>query len=529
MSRRAIMLIASGLAVAAALLPFLAITQLSRQWGLEAAEASLLEYARRTVGRADQTLSQAKDALRRLALERQQGCSPAHVARLRQTALDALSVEELNYFRDGVLVCSSWGMAERRIAVRPPDEVTADGFGLVLDDVPAVSWERGQLAVTYGNHQAIVNKERLVDIVVDRPVILGVATQSGKLVTSTGPVDPALLRTLLRGGGSGSDGRWIFASVRSSGLVAFAVTDHSGIDARVEAASWTLLPLWLLVSLVLVALIAWVSRQRLSLKGEFVIALRKGELFAHYQPIIEVKTGRCVGAEALIRWRRPDGSWVSPDLFVPFAEQNKLIAPLTDLMIARVIRDLGTALTANPSMHIAINVSAEDIDSGRFLPVIEEALRGTGVAPGQIWIEATERGFKHQPTVRRTIERAQGAGHQVAIDDFGTGYSSLSLLEGLPLNALKIDKAFIDAIGRDAATSVVTPHIIKMAQALGFAIVAEGVETAQQEAYIRAAGVEYAQGWLYAKALPPDEFLAFFRDRNQSLGRTAGTVAEVAG
>ncbi len=117
------------------------------------------------------------------------------------------------------------------------------------------------------------------------------------------------------------------------------------------------------------------------------------------------------------------------------------------------------------------------------------------------------------PIARQTIEAARSAGFRVAIDDFGTGYSSLSLLEGLPLDALKIDKSFVDVIDRGVATSVVTPHIISMAHGLTLAVIAEGVETADQQAYLKEAGVQFGQGWFYSKALPPEQFHTFYSRR----------------
>lgn len=265
---------------------------------------------------------------------------------------------------------------------------------------------------------------------------------------------------------------------------------------------------------VLIAIIGWVSRQRLSLAGELGVGIKKREFVVHYQPIIELSTGRCVGAEALLRWPRPDGSWVRPDLFIPVAEQHNLIAQITDIMIDRVIDDTQQLLSGDAGMHIAINISSSDIESGRFLPVLEEKLSLSNVRPQQIWLEATERGFMNADAARRTIRAAREAGHQIAIDDFGTGYSSLSLLETLPLNVLKIDRSFVNAIGHDAALSVVTPHIIAMAHGLGLSIVAEGVETKEQEDYLRGAGVQYAQGWHYAKALPVKEFVEFYMGCN---------------
>lgn len=233
---------------------------------------------------------------------------------------------------------------------------------------------------------------------------------------------------------------------------------------------------------------------------------------------MELKTGICVGAEALVRWRRPDGTLVRPDLFVPLAEESGLIMPITDQVIDAVIADLRKVLVEDRTLHIAINLCADDIKSGRVLAVIASKLQHTDIRPEQIWLEATERGFIDINAAKVTLAEARQHGHSVAIDDFGTGYSSLQYLQGLPLDALKIDKSFVDTVGKDTATSSVTSHIIGMAKALGLFTVAEGIEAEDQRDYLEGQGVDFGQGWLFAKALPASEFLAYHRLTKQKYG-----------
>lgn len=173
--------------------------------------------------------------------------------------------------------------------------------------------------------------------------------------------------------------------------------------------------------------------------------------------------------------------------------------------------DLNSLLVADRSLHIAINLSAADVGTERVLPVIARALQHTGIQPRQIWLEATERGFVDIEAARSTLTRARELGHAVAIDDFGTGYSSLFYLEGLPLDALKIDKSFINTISTNSATSSVTPHIIEMAKTLKLKIVAEGVEMQAQADYLLERDVDYGQGWLFARPMPAADFIAYCR------------------
>ncbi len=247
----------------------------------------------------------------------------------------------------------------------------------------------------------------------------------------------------------------------------------------------------------------------MALPTELSVAIRRYEITVEYQPIISLATRHCVGAEALLRWRQRDGTNVSPEVFVALAEQHGLIDRLTDMMIETVIADLNLMLAHRQGIHIAINISATDMQSGRFLTILEAKMRGTAIKPFHIWLEATERSFIDADQARSTILQARESGYRVAIDDFGTGYSSLSLLEKLPINALKIDKSFVDAIGMDAATSVVIPYTVNMAHSLQLDIVAEGIETPQQEEYLSKLGVQFAQGWLFSKSLTAAEFIVF--------------------
>lgn len=520
MRRWSILVFATLLAIIAGVLPLIVIYSLSHDRAVDAEQTHLAEYADWTLMRAEANLGRARAALTRIEAERHDGCSAAHINRMRQLVVDTTSVEEIGYFAGDRLDCTSWGLVMQDVVRSPPDRTFDDGFHMNFNVDPVVSQGGSMLVLSYGNHNALIKPERLVDVLSDTRMVLGIASDDGQVIAVSEPIDPLLQARLSRRAITGTDDRSIYASIRRNGLVAFAVADRSVIQPRLGQQRWILVPVGIIVSLVLVGVIILVSRQRLSPRKELEIAIRRREFLVHYQPIMELPGGRCVGAEALLRWQRPDGEWVSPEMFIPLAEHSGQIDALTDLMIAAVTHDMAALLEADRSLHVAINLSAGDMQSGRFLPVLHRALAGTGVQPSQIWLEATERGFMHAEQARDTLLRARSAGHLVAIDDFGTGYSSLSLLESLPLDALKIDKSFVSAIGQNAATSVVIPHIINMAQGLQLHIVAEGVETGEQAQYLRSAGVEFAQGWLYARAMPPAEFMAYYRQCNA--GKAAG-------
>lgn len=516
MRRRTIYLVTICAAILAGLLPPIALSHLLRTRAVESQRLHLDEYAQWTLLRANRTLADVRKILGRAEALNRQDCSSEHIAQMRTIVMNARDVKDIGFFRDGRLTCTSLGLIDRPVARPTPDAELSGGFILALRIEPQLFESQPMMALGQGDYVALIQPRRLIDVLTNSHMTLGVATIGGRPIASSEKIDARLLRSLMTHEGARTDDHHIFASRRSPDLIAFAISDRDQAFSQNSDDYVVLLPIGLALSALLIGMVIWVSRQRLSPATGLAIAIRQREFIVHYQPIIELATGRCVAAEALLRWRDPDGRWIPPDSFIPLAEETGLIAELTDLMIGRMVEDMKRVLHSDRDLHISINISAGDMESGRFLPILAQELKRSGIAPSQIWLEVTERGFMHADAATAAVVAARAAGHMVTIDDFGTGYSSLSLLEKLPLDALKIDKSFIDAIAKDAATSVVTSHIIDMAHALDLQIIAEGVETPEQEDYLRSAGVQFAQGWLYSKPLPAREFEAFCSNARHS-------------
>ncbi|MEP9374979.1 EAL domain-containing protein [Mesorhizobium sp. KR1-2] len=473
------------------------------------------DYARLTAMRVDLTLDNAKQALVRVEAERNADCSPEHIRRMGQIVLDAHSIQDIGFFRNGHLVCTSLGGLSTPIPQRRPDMDLGQGYSLVFAVEPKLFRSKPLVELRRGNYGVLIRSGRLIDVVTDTGMTLGVATNQGHVLELSGTAEPQLIRALLARQNAGIGDRYVFASHRAAGLAAFAIVDREPAQTM-SGSDWReMLPLSLVISTALIGIVIWVSRQQLSPEKTLELAIQKREFVVHYQPIVELSTGRCVAAEALLRWPQRKGEMMNPDTFIPLAEATGLISRLTDLVIEIVMKEMGSLLRNDRHFHISINIPAGDMESGRFLPGLAAVVRKEGVDPSQVWLEVTEGGFINADAAINAIKAARAAGYQITIDDFGTGYSSLSLLEGLPLDALKIDKSFIDAIGRDAAKSVVAPHIIAMAHDLKLCMIAEGIETSEQEAYVKEANVQLGQGWLFSKALPSEQFRAFY-NRNRA-------------
>ncbi|MFQ3322255.1 MAG: sensor c-di-GMP phosphodiesterase-like protein [Pseudomonadales bacterium] len=276
------------------------------------------------------------------------------------------------------------------------------------------------------------------------------------------------------------------------------------------------LPILLTVgTLILLLIILWgfvvlhYSRQRFSLATELHDAVMNGQIKAKYQPIMNLHTNTCYGAESLARWVRESGEEISPNIFVPLVETAGLCTELTKLMLNEVLRELGEYLKTNPGYIININLSASHLEANHFMEYLAAQLAKTGVPAASVGLEITERGLIDSDDARQRISKLRQRGHRISIDDFGTGYSSLSYLEGFELDVLKVDKSFIDAIETHGVTSNVVAHIIEMAKSLKLDIVAEGVELEHQAQWLIKQNVKMVQGYLYSRPVPAEAFIDF--------------------
>lgn len=516
MRRARIIVMAILLGVFGAAAPIATVLHLSWNLALKSEQERLATFADRAITRASRSLSEIGRALQTIVEFQGEPCSRDHIAEMRRLTMNMPTVDEIGYFENGRLKCTSWGRTEVYIPYIRGDYTTSDGIEVTIRMLPRVTKAKPLMALQYQSYNALVDPLRFVDVIVDPSIQLAIASDNGALIAELNGSDPALVRTIITKRRNDINERELFAVSKANGWVGIAIELRDSMLPNLRREQLMLLPIGAFIAVLIVGIVIWFSYRRLSPVGELETAIHNREFLVYYQPIVELNTGRCVGGEALVRWRRPDGTLVQPDLFVPLAEETGLIMAITDQVVAIVVADLKKHFCAYRSFHVAINVSAADIDSGRILPVVTKQLERSGIDPHQIWLEATERGFMNIDSARATIALARQLGHAVAIDDFGTGYSSLQHLQGLPLDALKIDKSFVDSISRNAATSSVVSHIIEMAKTLNLQIIAEGVENELQANFLRAHKVEFAQGWLFSRPLPVRDFIAFHHTSNDN-------------
>lgn len=491
------------------LLPVLLMGYLAWMLNLNAAQQRLETLATVASSRANGTFNEAAGALKTIAGSHLVTCTPESIDEMRLLTINTFSVKSVGYVEQEIYACGSWGPVGHHAEPWPEDFATADGVRVSLGVQSRIVPAKPMMALQYAAFNVLIDPEQFLHVMLEKDLHLTVGTAAGQLVSASRPGAEHFLSRVHSGSHSGLEEGYLYTLVHSGDWVAIAAISRHELMQGLVRREMLLLPIGGLLAGLLVLLIVRRTRQRLSPLAELQLAVRNREFIVHYQPIVSLSDGACVGAEALLRWRHPDGSLVCPDAFIPLAERSGLILPMTDQLIESVMRDLGPLLVAERSLHVAINLAAQDVSSGRFLPGLEAALHGAGVQQNQIWLEATERGFLDIDAARATVNRARELGYLAAIDDFGTGFSSLQHLQRLPLDVLKIDKSFVDNIEQDAATGSVTGHIIEMAKSLQLKIVAEGIETEAQRDYLRAHGVHFGQGWLFGKPMPAAEFLRF--------------------
>jgi sensor c-di-GMP phosphodiesterase-like protein len=256
-------------------------------------------------------------------------------------------------------------------------------------------------------------------------------------------------------------------------------------------------------------MIRLIRRQR-GLDHDLRLAIGRGELNVEYQPIIALDDGRCVAAEALLRWRHPVHGYVRPEVFIPIAEETGLIGPLTEWLVRRVILEQQPVLDRFPDLRLSINCTSSLLVSRD----LEQILRGDVVPPdlaSNLVFEVTENVFlgHNADAAREAMSRLRGRGFRFALDDFGAGYSSLGYLQRFEFEFLKIDRSFVQAIGSSNATSPIFDALVDLARKFDIVTVAEGVETEEQHRYVERRGVPLAQGWLFAMPLPVGELVHF--------------------
>ncbi len=503
--------IVTGVLLLSVLLPVAFSFWLARHQAEQHFVVELDAYTERTLIRTNDIMQQAKAALAKINSFTGEPCSEAHLQAMRRTSFVFRHVQEVVYLKDMTPVCSSLVGRSTSKPLPTPTWVNDENYQIWFSTQNDIGLSIPMVMVAHGPHMVLIDPSSFIDLIPFsawpiNTAIIGLPRN--RVLASSGPFDKTVWNMARKSGARKIEYQgniYLIHREPRSGIAVVAWASQAPQTAEIRKLQLIWLPAGILISLALAFWLLRLLRRLQSPRYRLQDGIANNELVMHYQPIIRLSNGQPTGAEALIRWPQPDGSMLTPDIFIPLAEQTGLIGPLTRRIVHNVLDDLGDWLRTHPQQHISINISAFDLHDPQFVDMFSQALAQHGVAPHQLALEITERGFADPALSGPIIARLRAAGHKIYIDDFGTGYSSLSYLEDLDVDILKIDKSFVDAL----EYKTVTPHIIEMAKTLKLEMVAEGVENQSQALWLREHDVQYAQGWLYSKALPAGEFIAW--------------------
>ncbi|CAM4346645.1 MULTISPECIES: EAL domain-containing protein [Lelliottia] len=509
MTTRHLVSLVTGVLIIAVLIPICLSVWLAHRQAEDTFVEALDRYSERVLIRAERVVGQGKMALNQLNEFQDVPCSHEHLLQMRRVAYSLRYVQEVMYVDDQKPVCSSLEQVSNAARFPPPARVTVDGYSAWLTQQNDLGFKRFMLVLGKGHYMVVIDPASLIDVIPfgTWPIEAALVGEDSNVVfASSNPLKLDVWRQLHDERLTQLQHKGSMYVVKNVPELRYAVVTWASLEPLKESWHRQLLfwlPFGALISIMAAAFIMRVLRRLQSPRYRLLDAINARELVVHYQPIVALDSGKITGAEALVRWPQPDGSMLSPNIFIPLAEQTGLTTRLTRLVVEKVFEDMGEWLRHYPDQHISINLSPADLFCDELPSLLSRLLNHWKIKPQQIALELTERGFADPKISAPAVASLRRSGHPVYIDDFGTGYSSLSYLQDLDVDTLKIDKSFVDAL----EYKNVTPHIIEMAKSLNMAMVAEGIETEGQLEWLRRHGVQYGQGWLYSKALSKVEFI----------------------
>jgi EAL domain-containing protein (putative c-di-GMP-specific phosphodiesterase class I) len=250
-------------------------------------------------------------------------------------------------------------------------------------------------------------------------------------------------------------------------------------------------------------------------RAELERALVEGQFVVHYQPIVELKTSRLVGVEALVRWIHPERGLVGPDAFIPLAEATGLIVPLGHWVLRQSCQQLARWRVAYPDaldVYVSVNLSARQFQAPGLVEDVAAAIADAGVPAGNVTLELTETLLmRDTAATANALAALKKIGVRLAVDDFGTGYSALSYLRSFPVDILKIDKSFIDGVATNHEDAALAQTIVQLGRTLNLQTLAEGIESVEQSSRLEALGCTYGQGYLFARPAAPEQVETLLR------------------
>ncbi|MBM3529753.1 MAG: EAL domain-containing protein [Alphaproteobacteria bacterium] len=498
-------LIAAVLGIAAAGVPMVMLNA----WLGKQGDQQLSVTAAWAMGSTEIQIGKTVEALGKLAARGVDSCRPAHIEALRQTVMVTDPVKEAMLIgSNGQVLCSDTGPGAGRLQVVSSVRVTPD-VGLDVVRIP-----------DHSEHFLRIRKSTRPDkptlaAIVPASLLLPQPTmRDGRLVGYARlnlPDGTLVGESGMAAGPANAQGSQFLQQARSQPyrlVLTVSMPRNTTVSNYDELRRLGMLLSGMIALIILLFAMVLPRNQTENPVVEMERAIAADEFVPYYHPVVDIQTGGLIGAEVLVRWRKPDGTFAEPETFVPLMETGGMILDLTRSLMKRACVDLGAAMERRPSLTLAFNVAPKHFDDALILNDVGTIFGGSQIKLSQIVLELTERyEIADLGVMRRTIAALQGLGCKVAMDDVGTGHSGLSYLLKLGVDVIKIDRVFIEAIGTEGHSRTIIETLIDLAKNMRMDIVAEGVENFDQVSYLRDRGIRAAQGFAFAPPLPAPSFL----------------------
>jgi sensor c-di-GMP phosphodiesterase-like protein len=472
-------------------------------------------YTGHLVDQGERLGSEALDLGHTIASDDLVPCSDLDLSLMRNLLVATEHLADTGRIHEGKLECSALvGRLTAPVAV-PPADVVLGMTSTWRSAWPVIpSTMRGEFIETDGVWVAI-NEQTLQDHEESPPMVateLLYDRRSGRMLKSFGPDVPLTLDQIAASKFVERNDTLYQALCRPNFVVCAVGSEPKAAVFRMHRSLLlSRVAIGALMGMLLASLAILLDFRRQSPESRLRKAIRRGEISLVYQPIVDLRTEAIVGAEALARWIKEDGESVSPEVFIALAEDRGFVGAITQLVIQRVIQELGDLLVQS-KFQVNLNITAQDLADPAFLPAMERSFDAAHIQRSNLGLELTERSTAAPEIGTEALARLKEAGYTLYIDDFGTGYSSLSYLHRLAVDAIKIDQAFTQTIGTNAVTASVVPQILEMAKLLDLRVVIEGVETREQADYFRKACPDaHAQGWFYSRPVSAGDLRRLIR------------------
>ncbi|WP_434998255.1 EAL domain-containing protein [Pectobacterium brasiliense] len=475
------------------------------------------------IGHAEEIMAQATRVLDVFDQNTLRSCSNEHMEQLRRTSYSNDYVQDVIYIEDNRPRCSLMLSNINRSPLLSPDLIYKHKYRIWYNADNTLNRYRRMIYVGSSNYLIVLNPNSFINIPSYSHNIKYAFVEKDNGVVIISNIYTSNIALILSGQSPVtnrfySDNKYFLLKPMPNGNILLVVNADEPKSYRFAFMFFLyFIPVFMVLSLLLAVL---VSRTAQAIKNPYHLlnnALRQKEFELHYQPIIKLGTAQIVGCEALIRWRHSDGHLITPDSFIPMIRQVGLMKELTLFVINEALQTANMLRNSYPEMFVSINLEAAEFEDMSVFNYLVEQIAVYDLDGANVNVELTESSMIEPQKAAPMVELYQQQGIDVAIDDFGTGYSGLSYLERVKANKLKIDKSFVGNICDHSPTDIVLSHIVSMAHCLNLQIVAEGIETPAQEAYLKSLGVAYAQGWLYSKALTQEDLLAFLAARSETV------------